>query len=191
MIGGLQGEFGDLDNKYLKQNIPKYLKMSVGNIGKLQENTATLYTERKTLRASVIRRSRYVYPEKLKRPPLLSGYEISGCKMSAHGIPDMKCREPPSYPDQLHPNSLRRICAAMLSGSREHHVLDDNISYPDMLSGWKTLTKVSKPCYNPCSATLRWCVRTSLPWIPKNSPQSRIALVIKKLSKHQNLTQFD
>ena len=28
-------------------------------------------------------------------------------------------------------------------------------------------------------------------WIPKNSPQSRIALVIKKLSKHQNLTQFD
>ena len=34
-------------------------------------------------------------------------------------------------------------------------------------------------------------VWTSLPWIPKNSPQSRIALVIKNLSKHQNLTQFD
>ena len=34
-------------------------------------------------------------------------------------------------------------------------------------------------------------VWTSLPWIPKNSPKSRIALVIKKLSKHQNLTQFD
>ena len=30
-----------------------------------------------------------------------------------------------------------------------------------------------------------------LPWIPKNSPQSLISLVIKKLSKHQNLTQFD
>ena len=28
-------------------------------------------------------------------------------------------------------------------------------------------------------------------WIPKNSPQSWIALVIKKLSKYQNLTQFD
>ena len=38
---------------------------------------------------------------------------------------------------------------------------DDNISYPDMLSGWKTLTKVSKPCYSPRSAALRWCVRTS------------------------------
>nr|CAN84183.1 hypothetical protein VITISV_028817 [Vitis vinifera] len=30
-----------------------------------------------------------------------------------------------------------------------------------------------------------------LSWIPNNSPQSQIALVIKKLSKHQNLTQFD
>ena len=31
----------------------------------------------------------------------------------------------------------------------------------------------------------------ALPWIPNNSPPSQIALVIKKLSKHQNLTQFD
>ena len=92
MIGGLQGDFGDLDNKYLKQNIPKYHKMSVGNIRKLQENTAALYTERKTLRVSVIRRSGYVYPEKLKRPALPSGCEISGCKMSAYGIPDVKCQ---------------------------------------------------------------------------------------------------
>ena len=69
----LQGDFGDLDNKYLKQNIPKYLKMSVENIRKLQKNTAALYIERKTLRASVIRRSGYVWPEKLKRPPLPSG----------------------------------------------------------------------------------------------------------------------
>ena len=39
MIGGLQGDFGDLDIKYLKQ---KSLKMSVANIGKLRENTAAL-----------------------------------------------------------------------------------------------------------------------------------------------------
>ena len=57
MIGGLQGEFADLDNKYLKKNIPKYLKMSVGNIRKLQENTVTLYIKRKTLLVSAIRRS--------------------------------------------------------------------------------------------------------------------------------------
>ena len=60
MIGGLQGEFGDLDNKYLKKNIPKYLKMSVGNIRKLQENTVALYTERKTLWVSTIRGFGYV-----------------------------------------------------------------------------------------------------------------------------------
>ena len=70
----------------------KYLKMSVGNIRKLQENTAALYTERKTLRVSAIRGSGYVYPEKLKRPPLPSGCEISGYKMSAHEIPDLKCQ---------------------------------------------------------------------------------------------------
>ena len=58
-----------------------------------------------------------------------------------------------------------------------------------MLSG--SLTKVSKPCYvippachSSRSAALRWCVRTSLPWIPKNSPQSWIALVIKLLTKN-------
>ena len=91
MIGGLQGEFGDLDNKYLKQNIPKYLKMSVGNIKKLQENTVALHTERKTLLVSVISGSGYVWPKKLKRPPFPSGCEISGCKMSAHGShPDVK-----------------------------------------------------------------------------------------------------
>ena len=38
----------------------KYLKMSVGNIRKLQENSATLYTERKTLRVSAIRGFGYV-----------------------------------------------------------------------------------------------------------------------------------
>ena len=54
MIGGLQGNFGDLENKYLKQNIPKYwskisqdvghkyLKMLVANIRKLQDNTTAL-----------------------------------------------------------------------------------------------------------------------------------------------------
>ena len=98
MIGGLQGDFGDLDIKYLKQNISKYLKMSVANIGKLQENTATLckisqdvgrkYREAsgehrgtvqngcETLRVSAIRGSGYVQPGKLKRPPLPSGVRI-------------------------------------------------------------------------------------------------------------------
>nr|CAN81762.1 hypothetical protein VITISV_016725 [Vitis vinifera] len=164
--------------------------MSVENIRKLQENTAALYTERITLQVSVIRRFGYVYPEKLKRPPLPSGCEISGCKMSAHGIPDVKCRrtEFRMDPSSSTPSGFpKRTCAAMLSDTREHHTPDDSISYPDMLSG--SLTTVSKPCYSPRSAALQWCVRMPCPDIfchgfLKNSPQSLIALVIKKLSKH-------
>ena len=126
------------------------------------------------LRMSAIRRSEYFWLEKLKRPPLPSGSEISGCKnvgarnsgyeMSVHGILPrvdwamlrkrgssacVRCRDPSPgwhgvrkvirinsirisqeekaaqcYPAQLHPN--------------------DSIYYPDMLSGWKTLTKVSE-----------------------------------------------
>ena len=42
MIGGLQGDFGNLDIKYLEQNISKYPKISLANIRKLYENTAAL-----------------------------------------------------------------------------------------------------------------------------------------------------
>ena len=48
MIGGLQGDFGDLDIKYLKQ---KNLKMSVVNIGKLQENFVGMQDGCKILQA--------------------------------------------------------------------------------------------------------------------------------------------
>ena len=90
MIGGLQGEFGDLDNKYLKQNISGCRSEISGSFRRTPQHCIL---REKTLQVSVIRKSGYVYPEKLKRPPLPSGCEISGCKMSAHGIPDMKCPE--------------------------------------------------------------------------------------------------
>ena len=69
MIGGLQGEFGDLDIKYLKQNISKYPKMSVANIRKLQENTAALVQNGcSPIRVGAISGSEYVYPEKFETP---------------------------------------------------------------------------------------------------------------------------
>ena len=112
-------------------------------------------------------------------------------------------------------------------GTREHHTR--TIAYPIRICCPNHGLKVSKPCFvirtachRPCSAVIRWCVRTpcldifapcipdlfiakdfkalvlhvselsiALPWIPSNSPQSWIALVIKKLSKRQNLTQID
>ena len=53
MIGGLQGEFGDLDIKYLKQ---KNLKMSVANIWKHSggfRRHATWFTRFRKLKVSI------------------------------------------------------------------------------------------------------------------------------------------
>ena len=200
------------DIKYLKQNISRCRSEISGSF---RRNSVALYTERKTLRVSAIRGSGHVCSGKLKRPPLPSGCEISRCEMSANGIPDVnvdgrnssprvewamsqggpsacaRCRDPSGLTPSRFP---KRTCAAMLSSTCEHHTPDDSISYPDMLS--ESLTTVSKPYYSPRSAALPMVCPDALsghlfPWIPKNSPQSRIALVIKKLSKHQNLTQFD
>ena len=179
MIGGLQGDFGDLDNKYLKQNIPKYLKMSVENIRKLQENTAALYTERKTLLVNAFRRSRYVYPEKLKCPPLPFGCEISGCKMSVYGIlprvdwamtrkrdrlrvqgvgtplpDDTECARLSRSTPSGFPKRKRRRNAIQRSSIQM-------IAYTIRIccsDGKHWLKWVSEPCYSPRSAALRWCV---------------------------------
>ena len=209
----------------------KYLKTSVGNIRKLQENTAAQYTERKTLWVSVIRKSGYVYPEKLKRLPLPSDCDISGWKMSAHGShPDVKCRRtdcPPCVQGVGTPfpgdTERARLSGSTPSGFTKRDMWlspirtpsrkstrhswtshsDDSISYLDMLSGSLFRRHPVRTSFTPCIPDLLMAkdfkasvlhvseLSIALPWIPKNSPQSLIALVIKKLSKHQNLTQFD
>ena len=97
---------------------------------------------------------------KVGRIEFLPGWNELCCASLSGATPSgfpKRARDALPYPEQLHPEEAH--------GTREHHTLDDSISYPDMLSG--SLTKVSKPCYviptachNPCSATLRWCVRT-------------------------------
>nr|CAN76693.1 hypothetical protein VITISV_006677 [Vitis vinifera] len=147
--------------------------MLVAHIKKLQENTAALYK---------------MAPGNLNcRPRMLSGIPDARCPRIAKGdrLRVQGVGTPP--PDDTERALLsgttpsgfpKRTRAAMLSGlpqgeahdTREHHTTDDSISYPDMLSGWKTLTKVSEPCYviptafyNPCFAALRWCVRMPCP----------------------------
>ena len=142
MIGGLQGDFGDLDNKYLK--------MSVENIRKLQENITALYTGRKILRVSVIRGSGHVWPKKLKHPPLPSGVRRRMWNIRS---------EDPVMSDR------RKF---WMWDIRRRWNVGQTEFYPDMLS--RSLTKVSKPCYvippacySPCSAALLWCVWTPCP----------------------------
>ncbi|RVW63864.1 hypothetical protein CK203_055605 [Vitis vinifera] len=145
MIGGLQGDFGNLDIKYLKQNISKC----------------------------------QTYPEQLHLRVWLSGATPSGWPKRTRGAlpyPDSLREKHPALANITHPN-------------------DSISSYPDMLSGSLSHT----PCIpnllmeKDFKASVLHVSELSiaLPWIPNNSPQSWIALVIKKLSKHQNLTQFD
>ena len=228
MIGGLQGDFGDLDNKYLK--------MSVRNIRKIQEkfrctvqkwlSEESKLTAADALRVSAIRRSGHVWPRNLKRLPLPSGCEIFGCEMSANGISDVKYPEKVDCrPDWIPPrvewampgvairsNSIRipprgHAPPCYSDSLREKHMALVNIilrtiAYPiriccpDHWLMWASLaTSFRQPAIAhippPSDDVSGRPVRTSLTWIPNNFPQSRIALVIKKLWKHQNLTQFD
>ena len=125
----------------------KYLKMSVGNIRKLQENTAIVYWEKNSpgkryqriqtcltgeveTSSSPIRRqaSDVKYSEKVECQP----DEILGVR----------------YPDSPRGHVARSPIRTPSRRSTRHSrtsLPDNSISYPDMLSG--SLTKVSKPCY--------------------------------------------
>nr|CAN66139.1 hypothetical protein VITISV_036373 [Vitis vinifera] len=192
--GGLQGEFGDLDIKYLKQNISKSRSKISGSFrrtprhcilrernspGKRYQRIRTCLTGEVETSSFPIRHQvpDVKYPEKVEcRPDRIPDGPLPLMTWSAH-----------RYPEQLHPdfprghatrspirsNSIqipqedtRRAPLSGLpqgeaQGTREHHTPDDSTSYPDMLSG--SLTKVSKPCYSPCSAALQWCVRMPCP----------------------------
>ena len=135
--------------------------MSVANIGKLQENTTTLCK----IGCDTLRVSTIRGSRYVYLEKLKCPPLPSGVKRRMRNI-RMECRRR-RIPNVRHPVGMS---AEQNSGCET--------------SGWNV------QCHSPRSAALRWCVRICL-WIPKNSPQSWIALVIKKLSKHQNLTQFD
>ena len=100
-------DFGDLDNKYLKQNISGCRSEISGSFRRTLQHYATWLRNSpgkrywhcaKWLRNSPgeryqqIRMCLIVWSGKLKRPPLPFGCEISGCKMLKHRISDVKCR---------------------------------------------------------------------------------------------------
>ena len=93
--------------------------------------------------------------------------------------PDVRYPAPQGYPDS---SGWKELCCkgdrlrvqgvgtplsddterALLSGATPSGSLRGHAPqhYPDMVFEWKTLTKVSKPCYSPRSTALQWCVRT-------------------------------
>ena len=153
----------------------------------------------------------------ISRATRLSGFlRVEGAMLQGGPSTCARCRDPFSWWDgarkAMRINSIRipqeDMWRAPLSGlpqgeahgTREHHTR--TIAYPiwiccpDHWLMWASLaTSFWQPAIAhvppPSDGVSGHPIRTSLPWIPKNFPQSRIALVIKKLSKHQNLTQFD
>ena len=188
MIGGLQGEFGDLDNKYLKQSISKYLNFRSHISGSFRRTPRHCGKYLRNSSGKRCQRIRICCPEKLKRLPLPSGVRRRMWNIR------MWCRR-----------WRFRMWDIRVKWRRSR--IPDGMSavkYPDGMSVRSPIRICCPNEKDPRSAVLRWCVRTPCldifcreDWsrtqsrIPKNSPQSRIALVIKKLSKHQNLTQFD
>ena len=246
MIGGLQGEFGDLDIKYLKQNISKSRSKISGSFGRTLQLCMSD-------RVSAIRGSKHVWLGKLKRPTLPSNVRCRMWNIRSED-PDMfdqtefrmwdiwrrwnvgwtefrmwdirrrwdvgrteffprwnelcrasqgepfacaRCRDPSHWWHGerivIRSNSIRipqeDTWRAPLSGlpqgeardTREHHTPEDSISYPDML-----MAKDFKASVLHVSE-----LSIAFPWIPNNSPQSWIVLVIKLLTKTPKLTQFD
>ena len=95
-----------------------------------------------------------------------------------------------------YPDSLREKHTTLVNITPRTIAYPIRICCPDHWLKWASLATSFRQlatAHIPLSSDgVSGCpVWTSLPWIPKNSPKSRIALVIKKLSKHQNLTQFD
>ena len=214
MIGGLQREFGDLDIKYLKQNISKSRSEISGSFNRTPRHCAKNGCE--SLRVSAIRGSGHVWPGKLKRllshPTSGAGCEISdqrirtcltrqnsGSEISARRKGDrLRVQGAPQSPDDtehtllsgaLHPDSPKGHTPQCYPDSlMEKHTALVNITprmiaYPIRIccsDHWLKWASIAIAHVPPSSNGVSGRpVRTSLPWIPKNSPQSRIALVIK------------
>ena len=160
MIGGLQGDFGDLDIKYLKKNISKCRSHISGSFrrtprhcakwlwnspGKRYQQIWICLTGKVETPSFPIRRQApdVKYPEKVERHPARIphvGYpekmeRRKGDRLRVHGVG--------THPEQLHPDSPRGYAARSLirtpSGRSTWHSWsshpDDSISYLDMLSG--------------------------------------------------------
>ena len=152
-----------------KAKYPKISQKYRSEISGRFRRTPMHCTERKTLQVSVIRRSGYVYLEKLKHPPLPSGYRISRCKMSVHGTSSF-----PIWHQNFgceHPGWKVRGCRVQNGGVHPGANPTRAECCPDALRWYIRM---------PCSGIL-------LVWIPKNSPQSQICFGDKKTIKTPKL----
>nr|CAN81259.1 hypothetical protein VITISV_023327 [Vitis vinifera] len=183
----------------ISQNVGrKYWKASGEHRGTVQNGYETLRLKRPPLPSGVKCRMRNIRMEFLRRripnvrhPGGMSAEQNSGCETSgwnvggatSSGFPK-RTRGALPYPD-----SLREKHAALAIITPRMIAYPIRICCPDH---WLKCQALLQPTFRHPSMVCPDALSGHLlPWIPNNSPQSWIALVIKKLSKHQNLTQFD
>ena len=183
MIGGLQGEFGDLDIKYLKQNISKCRS---GSFRRTPRHCA------KWLRKFRSKRTTFSQPKAdfaAVQNFLLAwsdwllmavtpSFQLRITHHLKHWIFDFLSFET-TY-------SMHKLNSRKCSKSGWHDCHQECF-----MTGFSLLPLLAfRICLWQRTLKLRFFMFLNfpfaLPWIPKNSPQSWIALVIKKLSKHQN-----
>ena len=140
-----------------------------------------------TLRVSVIRGSGHVWPDRI--PGARYPEKVECRRVQIVGTPPPDDTERALLSGALHPDSLNGHAPQCYPDSlmKKHTTLVNitprmiaypiRICCPDHWLKWASLAIAHVP---PSSDGVSGRpVRTSLPWIPKNSPQSRIALVIK------------
>ena len=165
MIGGLQGDFGDLDNKYLKQNISRCRSEISGSFGRTPRH-CILWENSPGKRNQKIRICLTREVETSSSPIRMwnVGGRNFGCEISQGGPSACaRCRDlSPGWHGvrkaiRISPRGhVARSPVRTPSGRSTRHSWtshpDDSIPYPDMLS--ESLTKVSKSCYSPRSTAI-------------------------------------
>ena len=193
MIGGLQGEFGDLDIKYLKQKISKCQSQISGSFRRISQsckmaakfrsmkdtisqpkaNFAALWNWPSAwsdwLPMAVTPSFQLRIVHRLKH--WISNFSSFKTTYSMHKLSSRKCSK----------SGWQWLSSRMLHG---RFLFAFPPCIPDLLMAKDF--KASKLWF-----FMFLSFPFTFPWIPKNSPQSWIALVIKLLTKTPKLTQFD
>ena len=184
MIGGLQGEFGDLDIKYLKQNISKCWSQISGSFRRNSVALCKMAAKFSQQKGDFAAMQNFPSAWSDRLPMAVTpSFQLRIANYLKHWIVNFLSFETIYSMNKL---DFRKCSKSGWNDCHQECFMLDFSLLPFL---------VFRICLWQRTSKLRFFMFLSfpfaLPWIPKNSPQSRIALVIKLLTKTPKLTQFD
>ena len=199
MISGLQGDFGDLDIKYLKQKISKCRSQILGSFKRTPRHCA------KWLRNSLDKRYQRIricligeVETLLSHPASSAGCEISGWNVGGEEFRMWDiwrrwnvtrrssacawCRDPSKATPSGFPKRARGACDSFPIRRQAPDVKHPKkvARHPDRIPDVAMAKEFKASILHVSELSI------ALPWIPKDSPQSWIALVIKFVTPSTN-----